>query len=171
MGRARSSFVLSGTDGSLGTVRQTTGLNGPESVVVDRLGKFLYVVSDDDNIYAFNINQTDGTLTPSSTPTYALASGSGPIGATIDPSNKYLFVANVLTNTVSAFTIGANGILGNPSTLTVTGATFVFNVVVNPSTKFLYLLDAGDSTTTPLPTLAAVYAYRLAQTVPSTRRQ
>ncbi len=79
-------FVLNQTDGTLGSMTQTTGLNGPEFVVVDRLGKFLYVVGDDDKIYAFTINQTNGTL--GAPTTYALPAGSDPIGATIDPFHQ-----------------------------------------------------------------------------------
>jgi 6-phosphogluconolactonase (cycloisomerase 2 family) len=158
-------FVLNQTDGTLGSMTQTTGLNGPQFVVVDRLGKFLYVVSDDGNIYAFNINQTDGTLTPSSTPTYSLGASSGPLGATIDPSNKYLYTANDGDNTVSAFTIDANGILTANGTLNVGGAAppltlFVDKVVVDPSSKYLYVLDSGDTQAT-IPNLGGVYAYAL----------
>lgn len=154
------SFVLSQTDGTLGAVRQSTGLNGPEFVTVDRTGHFIYVVSDNDKIYAFTINQTDGTLTASATPSYALAAGSSPLAVTVDPSNKYLYTANVGTGTVSAFTIDANGILGNPSTLTLTGAVAVYGLVVDPASKFLYVLDAGDVTTDPV-TPGGVYAYAI----------
>ncbi len=148
-GNAVHSAALDATDGHLETVNTITGFTGPEYLAIDHSGKYVYVVDDNDTLYAFNINQADGTLTPNSTPTYALATGSGPMAIAIDPSNKYLYVANNLLNTVSAFTIDAGGALGNPTTLNVASATTpatlsIFRLIVDPSTKYLYVTDAAD---------------------------
>ena len=94
-GQAIHSAPISTVDGRLGTVSTTGGVDFPEFVAIDRQGKFAYVVSDNDTLYAFAINQANGTLTPLSTPTYA--TGSGPLAVTIDPSNKFLYVANSWT--------------------------------------------------------------------------
>ncbi len=72
-----------------------------------------------------------------------------------------MYTANFLNKTVSAFTIDANGILTANGTLKVGGATppttlFVDKVDVDPSSKYLYVLDSGDTVVT-----GNVYAYAL----------
>lgn len=156
-------FTISQTDGTLtpisGVVNVTTNLNGPSDAVIDRTGKFLYVVNDGNaSVCEFTIG-AGGTVTAGvSTP-----SGTGPVFATVDsanPSAQILIVPGG-DNTVTTYTINATtGALGVGTTTTITGAAALDNAVVDPTGSFLYLVDFGNSGATPaLP--SQVYAFNI----------
>ena len=147
--------------GALTLIGTTTAhLNGPEDIVIDPTGTYAYVTNsgsagtDANTVSAYSINQTTGALTALATPT--AATGTTPYFETLDPTGKYLYVANSGGDTVSVFTLGTGGALGTATTFTVTGATSILNVAVAPSGKYIYFLDYGDGTTP-----GAVYAYAL----------
>lgn len=56
--------------------------------------------------------------------------------------------------------------LGTPTT--VTGAKSVLNVAVEPTGKYLYVLDAGNPNATPTPINGQLYGFTLTAGVPST---
>ena len=67
--------------------------NGPKGVVAAPNGSFLYVANNnDDNIYEFSVNQTNGTLTPLSPPSVSNGSGSGPDEIAINAAGTFLWV-------------------------------------------------------------------------------
>jgi 6-phosphogluconolactonase (cycloisomerase 2 family) len=132
----------------------TANINGPQDLVIDPTGTYLYVTNSGANtVSAYSINQTTGALTPLVTPT--AATGTTPYFETLDPSGTHLFVGNSGGNTVSVFTLGTGGALGTASTFAVTGAAFIVNVAVAPSGSFIYFLDEGTTST------GTVYAYTL----------
>jgi len=125
-------------------------LNIPTWVLIDRTGKFLYVVNNGNNtISEYAITQT-GALTPLGTATISTGAGTGPLYATIDV-NAHLFVANSGDNTVSVFSIDtssgptAGELKQVGSNFSVTAATTVYNVLTDPSGNFLYVLDSPSS--------------------------
>jgi 6-phosphogluconolactonase len=99
---------------------------------------------------AFTINTGTGALTPTSTPTYA--TGVNPFGLAIDPTSKYLYVANNNgsgAGSISAFTIGA----GTGNLTAITGSPFTTGVGTGPagvaadlSGNFLYVTNSGSNT-------------------------
>ncbi len=175
-------FQISQTDGSLTAIQGspfTTNLNGPVSLVIDQSGTYLYAVNSGNNtISSYTIDQTatatGGALTPlAGKPT--IATGGTPQYAALHPSGTYLYVANqgtvAGTGTVSAYSIDTTStdptvgqltaLSGSP--YTITGATDVYNVLVDPSGNYLYVLDAGPSVGTGL-----VYSYNLSSGVVGT---
>ena len=131
----------------------TANLDGPEDLVIDPTGTYLYVTNfNPGDVSAYKIDQTTGALSPLSTPTYA--TGSGPFFETLDPSGKHLFVANSNEGTVTVFPLNSDGSLGTATTVTIAGASFVANAVTAPSGNFIYIMDEGSATGT-------VYAYSL----------
>jgi 6-phosphogluconolactonase len=160
-------FQISQTDGSLTPVTGSPfTTNGPLSVLVDHSGKYLYVVNSGGNtVSSYSIDQTltatGGALTPIGTPA---PTGPGPKYSVMDPAGTHIYVPNNTDGTVTTVSIGAGGALttvgtttvGNPSTVSV------LNVAVDPTDKYLYVLDNGVSG------VGAVYGFTLTSGVPST---
>jgi 6-phosphogluconolactonase (cycloisomerase 2 family) len=149
------------SDGSLTAIAGspfTANLNLPEFLTIDKTGTYLYATNNANaTVSAYTMDPTTGVLTALSTPTFA--TGTGPRLGAWDPTGTYLFIANVTTNTVSAFSLGSGGLLTAVGTapFTVTGATGIFNLVVDPSGSHIYVLDGGTTTTK-----GQVYGYSVA---------
>ena len=119
-------------------------LSNPVDVLMDRQGKYLYVVnSGNSTINAYSIDPSSGGLTALSSPT--IGTGATPNFGTIDPSNTHLYVANTGGNSVTVLKLDpTTGVLTSGGADTpVTGATFLFNVAVDPTGKYLYALDSA----------------------------
>jgi 6-phosphogluconolactonase (cycloisomerase 2 family) len=103
-----------GTNGTLvsqGTV--STSANGLESITFDPSGKYAYVASNDgtpnpDSVSQFTVGP-NGVLSPMDPAT--VSGGSGGMCVTVDPSGKYVYVANYYDGDVWQYTIGQNGAL------------------------------------------------------------
>ena len=133
-------------------------LNMPSWVMTDRNGKYLYVVnSGNGTISEYKIDQSTGALSALGTAT--IATGTSPVYGTTDVNN-HLFVANGGDNTISSYTIdtsggATDGELTNPLTSgAIGGATFIINVLTDPTGKYLYALDSTS-------TSGQVFAYNL----------
>ncbi|NTV13165.1 MAG: beta-propeller fold lactonase family protein [Desulfobulbaceae bacterium] len=126
-------------DSSTGALRHNGYVateTGPESVAVDPLGRFAYVVNDSNTVSVYTVNPTTGVLTPGT----AVATGTKPYSVTVDHGGKYAYVANYTSNNVSVYTI-------NQSTGALTAGAAVATgtnpqaVVVDPSGKFAYVAN------------------------------
>ncbi len=82
------------------------GMPGSADIHVSPDGKFLYASNrgEENNITIFKINQKDGKLT---TIGYEPTGGKTPRNFTIDPTGKYLLVANQTTNNIVVFSRNA----------------------------------------------------------------
>ena len=140
-------------------------LSAPTWIMIDRTGKYAYVVNNAGNsVSEYAITQTGasaGALTLlSNTP---VPTGSAPFFATTDV-NGHVFVANSGDQTVSVYSIDtSNGTtagqlkqVGSNFPVAVAGST-VFNVITDPTGKYLYVLDSPAAT-------GHVYAYNLDST-------
>jgi 6-phosphogluconolactonase (cycloisomerase 2 family) len=122
---------------------------------IDPSGRFIYVISSADNsIYGFSIAQTgvatpatNGALTPiPSFNPYTDANLKTPMWIMTDRAGKYVYVVNSGGNTVSEYSIGANGALSPLSPATVpTGTAPLFGTTdVN---GHLYVANEGPPQT------------------------
>jgi 6-phosphogluconolactonase len=100
----------------------------PSAIAVDPSSRWVYITDEATNqLYGNNLNN-DGSLTPmvnSPFPTGIL-----PVGVTIDPRGKFLYVANFTSGTVGAYAIDVNtgtptGSTGSANTATGTAPTCV----------------------------------------------
>ncbi len=100
----------------------------PSAIAVDPSARWVYITDEATNqLYGNNLNN-DGSLTPmvnSPFPTGIL-----PVGVTIDPRGKFLYVANFTSGTVGAYALDVNsgtptGSVGSASTATGTAPTCV----------------------------------------------
>jgi 6-phosphogluconolactonase len=127
--------------------------------------EFLYVADSAGNdVVGYAVNGA-GSLTPINvTSGVGFSTGTTPSGVAVDPCNRFVFVSNQASNTVSAFNIcSAVGIAdcttNDSSLLPVTGSPFSAGtspgpLAVDPFGNFLYVLDTGQS---------AISAYKIAQ--------
>jgi 6-phosphogluconolactonase len=78
------------------------GQLGSADIHVSADGKFLYASNrgKENNIAIFSVNEETGKLTPIG---YESTKGEGPRNFSIDPTGKFLLVANQLTSTVEIF--------------------------------------------------------------------
>ena len=78
-------------------------------------------------------------------PPSPVAAGTVPSSVIVDPSGKFAYVANVLSNDVSAYTInattGALTSIGAP----VAAGTNPLSVTVDPSGKFVYVANGASN--------------------------
>ena len=159
-------YRISPTDGSLTAITGspfTANVNAPQIAIIDHSGSYLYAVnagSAPGTISAYTIDQTSGALA-ALTSTPFLPTGNSPLYAALDPSGTHIYVANSAStdNSVSGYTIGTGGALTAIGTTAtpITGAYEVFNVAVDPSGKYLYVLDTGDTVSI----LGKVYSYNI----------
>lgn len=135
------------SDGSLGT-RTTQGPTvGRESqdVIVEPLGQFAYVADGIDGVSAYAVNASNGSLTliQTSGGQDFFTAGTTPVALAAAPNGDFLYVANVGSDNVSGFRIGADGRL-----TAVTGSPFAagtdpVSLSVDPSGRFLYVANQG----------------------------
>ena len=150
--------TLAGSPFPLGAIPNSAG-----SLAIDPGGKFLYATDlHGFNVLAFAINSSDGSLTP--VPGSPFPSGFDPAGAVVDPSTKFLNVADVGVGSfggISSYTINsANGALtagaGGPLVVLLNGG--VTDIAMHSSGKFLHV-STGIS-----PTDSGVAAFTVNQT-------
>jgi 6-phosphogluconolactonase len=148
-----SSFTANSCTGVLAPTSPATiatGIN-PEDMVVDPLGRFVYVAnlvsnaSDEATISMYTINPSTGVLTPTSPAT--VPTGFLPQGITIDPSGRFVYTANSDDNTVSMFTVNqTTGVLTPTSPSSVAAGWSPDGVTVDPTGRFAYATNQDDAT-------------------------
>ncbi len=158
------------------TVFPSIGLNGQQNSVCSDLGntpptsEYLYVVDASNNnvVWEFSVNSSTGALgnpTNSGVQPFFLV-GAIASGVAVDPCDRFVYVSNQQSNTISAFTI-CNGLStqapspncptgpGTPydalvpisgSPFSITGSTdFPGPILVDPYGNTLYVLGTGSS--------------------------
>jgi 6-phosphogluconolactonase len=135
----------SGVLTQLSTSPYTVG-SGATSVVIHPSGKFLYIANPgqgENDVSLFDIN-SDGTVTEVTPRTPV---GTLPFLLAMDNAGGFLYVANALSNSISAFSIDASsGVL-----TAVTGSPFSINLAaknmkLSPSGNFLYVSGPSQPT-------------------------
>lgn len=147
-----SAFSINTATGMLTTVPGSPFPTGarPTAVVADSLGRFLFVANQAANsISVFSIG-SNGVVTQVAGSPFPAAS---PFGLTVNPAGTVLYASNFPDssvsdlNTVSAFSIAANGTLtpvaGSPfpDAKTASGFAATIGILADPSGKFLFAAD------------------------------
>ncbi len=122
-------------------------------IIVDPLGRFVYVTNFNDNSVSGYSIGADGGLSPlASIGPGPFTSLNGPELPVIDPAGQFLFVPNNVGNSVSAFTVAASGaltLIGSGATTTNLNAPFA--TAIDPVGKFLFVTNSGDGTIAVFP--------------------
>jgi 6-phosphogluconolactonase (cycloisomerase 2 family) len=125
--------------------------------LVDPYGRFLYVTDNGDTgtptepstIYAFQISQTDGSLTAVTNSPFT-TNLNAPYGLVIDHSGQYLYATNSGNGTVSAYqidqTTGAlTPLTTGASISTGTSASAPIYATLDPTGTHVYVANNGDN--------------------------
>lgn len=124
--------------------------SGAFGLAIAPSGRFLYVSNSGttNSVSVFAV-AADGTLTPvQCSPLSNCSTGLDPAGAAIDPTGRFLYVANDGADSVSVFAIQANGSLApvscDPATSCHTGSE-PNGVKMSPSGRFVYVTNIGSN--------------------------
>jgi 6-phosphogluconolactonase len=109
-----SAYTIDGTTGALTEVPGSFPVDTAGPVTVHPAGRFLYTQGNTTNIGAgsvvvYTIDSTTGALT--AIPGYVFRTWGQPISITIDPTGRFLYTANQVSNSVNAYTIDSTGAL------------------------------------------------------------
>jgi 6-phosphogluconolactonase len=142
-----SMYTINSITGALSlTGSMPTGVCS-SSVTVDPFGRFAYLTNDSglnghqyDNVAMYAISASTGALTFTG---YA-ETGMGPSFLAVDPTDKFAYVANWLSNDVSMYTVdGTTGALISMGV--IAAGTGPVAVVVHPTGKFAYVANSGTN--------------------------
>lgn len=97
-------------------VQVVNHLINPSFLTLDRTGRYLYTVHGDrSEVSALRINPQTGELTQIS---HETAKGKNPVHLAVDPTNRFVVVANHLSSSLAVLPIGEDGTLGKLVDLT-----------------------------------------------------
>jgi 6-phosphogluconolactonase len=129
-----------------------SGLANPSYLAFDRIRQFLYAVHGDlSDISAFRIDHDTGKLTFINS---ASTAGKNPVHLSIDPTNRFIVVANHISSTVVLLARNADGSVGSlADQVTLTGQigphrieqpfSKPHQVELDPSQRFVIVPDKG----------------------------
>jgi 6-phosphogluconolactonase len=152
------------TPASVSTLIPGQLLSDPSFLTVDPTGRFLYVtalLSEGAAVFMYNINQTNGLLTPTSPAT--VQTGGIPFQVIVSPSGRFAYVVNNNGSGgssgppgVSQFTVDSTtGVLTANTPSAVAAGNGPTAVAVDPTSNFAYVVNRLDNT---------VSMYRIDQT-------
>lgn len=159
-----SAFSI-GTNGLLSPVPGSPFVAGnPYGLAVNPAGTVLFannfpdsMVSDLNTVSAFQIG-ANGALSPVAGSPFATASSAGfasAIGLTVDPTGKFLFVADHMAQTVVPFSIASTGALTSVAALpaaapscSVSCHNNPLRLTVHPNARFVYATNVQAGTVT-----------------------
>jgi 6-phosphogluconolactonase (cycloisomerase 2 family) len=105
---------------------------------------FAYATNFDADTISQYVLNSDGSLTPLSSPT--VATDRNPFSISVEPAGMYVYVANYGASTISQFRIGADGTLSAISASTVKSGSSPNGVTIDHANRFAYVANLGDST-------------------------
>jgi 6-phosphogluconolactonase len=146
-----SMYTIDATTGaltSIGTTAAGTG-SGFASVAVDPSGRFAYVANGDfffgegNTVSMYTIDAATGALTAIAPGT--IAARLTPLSVAVDPSGRFAYAANSLSDNVSMYAINATtGALTLIDTPVAAGRD-PLSAAVDPSGRFAYVANEGSS--------------------------
>jgi 6-phosphogluconolactonase len=141
-------YIVNAATGALSRVGTPVAAESPYAIAVQPGDDFLYVLysgvnATPGNVTTYSINALTGAIASVGTP---VTVGLDARSITIDPSGRFLYVANRGSNTISAYTI--NSLTG---ALTSSGAPVAAGagpscIAVDPTGRFAYVANSGANT-------------------------
>ena len=149
-----SSYTVSSNGGLTGASIQSTGVGvGPGGMAIDSGGKFLFVANQgtfaDPTSGTVSVFSLQGTTlspvvgSPFLTETPGETIGTGPTA--VAAVGNYLYVANNFTNTISAFSFDASGVLTQLPTPNYATGIAPAALAVSRAGGFLYVANSGSN--------------------------
>jgi len=158
LGESTISQYKIGLDGQLSLMSTPKVPAGPypATIVLDPTEHFAYAGNWGANVATppagpstislFTVSQTDGSLAPMSGAAATIGSGSGPGAIAIDPSAKYLYVANFGDGDVGQYAINSDGTLSPLTNATVNSGPQPSGIAIDPTGHYVYVVNKGNAT-------------------------
>lgn len=152
-----SAYTVNGTTGGLSAIAGSpvANVSTPSAIAVSRNGFFAFATNSQTNkVTSFRIGTDGGLLLASGTATSPnpASVGTAPSAVAISSDTEFLYVANRGSDSVTAFTIGATGVLtlvppeaGTPNPVAAGGSAPV-SLVGSATDQFLYVANSADNT-------------------------
>lgn len=150
------SVGASGVLGALAITPVTTG-SSPWNITFTPNGKYAYVSNSGssdpnvgDTVSQYAVAPDTGALSPLNPATVTTASY--PSGSAVDATSSYAYVASVVNNNVSQYSVGSSGELAPLSPATVNAGQQPDYVLIHPSNKYAYVANySGPYFSVPTP--------------------
>lgn len=148
-----TSAILFNVDPTTGLLSQPTpavstsvGTGGPNYAAIDPTGQFLFVNDYNGGVLpgtvaSYSIDQVTGALTQVN----SVVTGVGPTGVMVDHTGKYLYVTNNLDNTISEYSIAADGTLAPLTPAIVGGVDGPEYGAIDPANKYVYIPNGNPN--------------------------
>ena len=141
-------YIVNAATGALSRVGTPVAAESPYAIAVRPGDDFLYVLysgvnATPGNVRAYGINAITGDIAGAGEP---VNTGLDARSIAIDPSGRFLYVANYGSNTISAYTINSRtGALTSSGVPVATGSAPTC-VAVDPAGRFAYVANSGANT-------------------------
>jgi trimeric autotransporter adhesin len=136
-GDANISQYTIGADGALTSMSPATAPDGahPFGIALDPVAPYAYVANATGTyLMEFARDATSGALSPF--PNNTVAEPSSAISIAVDPAGRYVYVVSYSSNTIWQYTIGSDGSLSQPSTLSIQSPS---QILIDPSGQYAYV--------------------------------
>jgi 6-phosphogluconolactonase (cycloisomerase 2 family) len=138
-----SVFSIDTNNGRLSPT-QTLATSGGGATYAEISGGFLFVTAKLANsISSFAIDPLNGTLSP--VPGGTVSTGTTPFNLTLDPDGRFLYLANVASNNVSAYVVNNNGTLAEIAGSPFASGLAPYSLVTDKSGRFLYVTNRDSN--------------------------
>ena len=126
-------YRMNAASGRWNHVQLQSGLVNPSFLAFDRTKRFLYTVhGDSSEVSSYRIDPETGRITPINKQT---TRGKNPVHLAIDPSNRFMVVANHITSTLAVLPVREDGSLGEVIDLVTLQGTIGPHRVEQPFAK------------------------------------
>lgn len=147
-------YRMNGDSGAWRKIQHFGGLVNPSWLLANDTGDVLYALhADEDYVTSYRIDRSTGFLTPLNR---AEAGGRNGVSANIDPTGKFLIVANYASGGVGILPIAADGSLGDAvqvvqlpgeareiHRINHQGQSHPHDIMFDPSGRFVIVPDKG----------------------------
>ena len=136
-----SVYRVNPSTGVLSFLNNVNAGNTPYAVAITPNGLYAYVTNQmGDSVSAYGIDTATGVLTPLTGRVSNNASG-----IAMDRLGRYVWVANYGWHTVSAFSIGSNGVLAPVGSPLATTSSLPYAISAHPTMDFVYVAHGSSN--------------------------
>jgi PKD repeat protein len=141
-------YIVDAVTGALSRVGSPVSAEHPYALAVRPGDDFLYALYSGEsaipgNVRAYGINRNTGDIASAGEP---VNTGLDARSIAIDPSGRFLYVANYGSNTISAYTINSRTGALTSSGAPVTAGGGPSCIAVDPTGRFAYVVNSGANT-------------------------
>lgn len=108
--------------------------------------RFSFVSNDDPSTALYTVNPSSGQWRANGYVASGTTGNNAPGQVMVHPNGQFVYIPNIAENTISLFSIGANGFLTPLSTPSIASGQVPAAAGITPNGKFVYVANAFDNT-------------------------